>query len=44
MLKSIEFRGKTADDAIANALAELGLELPEALYELGEVQLLSSGK
>ena len=36
MLKSIEFRGKTADDAIANALAELGLERDDISVEIVE--------
>ena len=36
MLKTIEFRGKTADDAVANALAELGLEREDVSVEIVE--------
>ena len=36
MLKTIEFRGKTADDAVARALAELGLEREDVSVEIVE--------
>ena len=36
MLKTIEFRGKTVDDAIAGALAELGLEREDVSVEIVE--------
>ena len=36
MLKTIEFRGKTADDAVAKALAELGLEREDVSVEIVE--------
>lgn len=36
MLKTKEFRGKTTDDAIANALAELGLEREDISVEIVE--------
>lgn len=36
MLKSMEYRGKTVDDAVANALAELGLEREDVSVEIVE--------
>ena len=36
MLKTIEFRGKTVDDAVAIALAELGLEREDVSVEIVE--------
>ena len=36
MLKSMEFRGKTTDDAVAKALAELGLVRDEVSVEIIE--------
>ena len=36
MYKSVEFTGKTEDEAIANALKELGLERDEVSVEIIE--------
>ncbi len=43
MIKTLEKSGRTEDDAIANALAELGLDRDDVSVEILERQVRFSG-